>query len=61
MKYTAVHTICDSSLEETLSFLFQELGYEGTSYEKGRLIAYCKSELFNKQEVDQLLQNFGVI
>ncbi|MFT7101000.1 MAG: hypothetical protein ACJA19_001509, partial [Bacteroidia bacterium] len=41
MSYKAVHIICDPDLEETVSFLLQKSGYEGTSYEKGRLIAYC--------------------
>ncbi|MFT4875560.1 MAG: hypothetical protein ACI8S2_000289, partial [Bacteroidia bacterium] len=60
MSYKAVHIICDQDLEETISFLLQESGYEGTSYEKGRLIAYCKAENYKEDETLALLANFGL-
>jgi ribosomal protein L11 methyltransferase len=61
MSYKAVHLLCDEDLEETISFLLQEAGYEGTSYEKGRLIAYCKSENFNHDQLNEVLENFSLI
>lgn len=61
MSYKAIHIICDQDLEETVSFLLQEAGYEGTSYEKGRLIAYCKTEEYKEVETLALLANFGLI
>ena len=60
MSYKALHIICDQDLEETISFLLQESGYEGTSYEKGRLIAYCKAENYKEDETLTLLANFGL-
>ena len=60
MSYKAIHIICDQDLEETISFLLQESGYEGTSYEKGRLIAYCKAENYKEDETLTLLANFGL-
>ncbi|HAY88123.1 MAG TPA: 50S ribosomal protein L11 methyltransferase [Bacteroidetes bacterium] len=61
MSYKAVHIICDQDLEETVSFLLQEAGYEGTSYEQGRLIAYCKEENYNRTEMLELLANFSLV
>jgi len=49
MSYKAVHIICDSDLEETISFLLQDAGYQGTSYEKGRLIAYCNANDYDEK------------
>jgi ribosomal protein L11 methyltransferase len=60
MSYKAIHIICDQDLEETISFLLQKSGYEGTSYEKGRLIAYCKAENYKEDETLALLANFGL-
>ncbi|MFT7230484.1 MAG: ribosomal protein L11 methyltransferase [Bacteroidia bacterium] len=60
MSYKAIHIICDQDLEETISFLLQESGYEGTSYEKGRLIAYCQVENYKEVETLALLANFGL-
>ncbi|PCJ67756.1 MAG: 50S ribosomal protein L11 methyltransferase [Bacteroidetes bacterium] len=61
MSYKAVHLICDEDLEETLSFLLQESGYEGSSYEKGRLIAYCSSEEYDEKSLYKILSNFNLI
>lgn len=61
MSYKAVHIICDPDLEETISFLLQEAGYQGTSYEKGRLIAYCKIEDYHEKATHELLANFELI
>lgn len=61
MSYKAVHIICDSDLEETISFLLQEAGYEGTSYEKGRLIAYCKADEYDENSTNELLANFELV
>jgi|TARA_B110000902_G_scaffold6928_1_gene8258 ribosomal protein L11 methyltransferase len=61
MSYKAVHIICDQDLEETISFLLQEIGYEGTSYEKGTLIAYCKATEYNEDAMRELLANFEII
>lgn len=61
MSYKAVHIICDPDLEETISFLLQEAGYQGTSYEKGRLVAYCKKEDYDEKATNELLANFELI
>lgn len=61
MSYKAVHIICDPDLEETISFLLQEAGYQGTSYEKGRLIAYCKIEDYDEKATNELLANFELV
>ena len=36
MGFKAVHISCDDTTSETLSFLLQENGYEGTSFEKNQ-------------------------
>lgn len=61
MSYKAVHIICDQDLEETVSFLLQECGYEGTSYEKGRLIAYCKTDTYSESSTLELLAKFSLV
>ena len=61
MSYKAVHIICDSDLEETISFLLQDAGYQGTSYEKGRLIAYCNANDYDEKATNELLANFELI
>lgn len=60
MQYKALHITCDSHLEETISFLLHEAGYDGTSYENGELIAYCQVQNFNETLVTELLDNFGL-
>jgi len=61
MSYKAVHIICDPDLEETVSFLLQKSGYEGTSYEKGRLIAYCKTDTYSESGTLELLAKFSLV
>ncbi len=61
MKYKAIHIQCDDELAETISFLLQEMGYEGTSYENDILIAYCDSNLFDSSALDQLLIPFQLV
>ncbi|MDB9882129.1 50S ribosomal protein L11 methyltransferase [Bacteroidia bacterium] len=60
MSYTAVHILCDEDLEETVSFLLQENGYTGTSYEQGTLIAYCQSAQHNEESTAKLLASFNL-
>jgi len=61
MIYKAVHILCDPDLEETISFLLQDVGYEGTSYEKGRLIGYCKSDSYDENAVSDILSIFNLV
>jgi ribosomal protein L11 methyltransferase len=61
MSYKAVHIICGPDLEETVSFLLQKSGYEGTSYEKGRLIAYCKTDTYSESGTLELLAKFSLV
>lgn len=61
MSYKAVHIVCDEITEENLSFLLHEIGFSGTSYEQGRLIAYCESTDFNQKELDSVLAIFHLI
>ena len=61
MSYKAVHIVCDENTEENLSFLLNEIGFAGTSYEQGRLIAYCKSTDFNQEKLDKVLAIFNLI
>jgi ribosomal protein L11 methyltransferase len=61
MSYTAVHILCNEDLEETVSFLLQESGFDGTSYEKGRLIAYCNSESYNEHAMNKVLDQFELV
>lgn len=60
MSYTAVHIKCNEDLEETVSFLLQENGFDGTSYEQGTLIAYCNSNQFNPALLNGVLTQFGL-
>ena len=60
MSYTAVHIKCNEDLEETVSFLLQENGFDGTSYEQGNLIAYCNSGQFNELALSDILNQFGL-
>jgi len=60
MSYTAVHIQCDEDLEETISFILQENGFDGTSYEQGKLIAYCNSDQFNELILSDILNQFGL-
>lgn len=60
MHYKALHITCDTHLEETISFLLQDAGYEGTSYEDGELIAYCQAQHFSETTATELLANFGL-
>lgn len=61
MSYKAVHIICDPDLEETISFLLQEAGYKGTSYEKGRLIAYCIEADYDENATHELLATWMLV
>jgi ribosomal protein L11 methyltransferase len=61
MAYKAVHIVCDEALADTLSFLLQEEGYLGTSYEKGKLIAYIENDKFSRDNLNLLLQKFDLI
>ena len=60
MSYKAVHIICDPDLEETISFLLQEEGFSGTSYEQGKLIAYCNTEDYDEVRLQKVLDNFSL-
>ena len=60
MSFKAVHISCDDATSETLSFLLQESGYEGTSYEKNQLIAYCKTPTFDLHQLQSILQPFDI-
>ncbi len=61
MNYTAVQIVCESDIADTISFLLQEEGYLGTSYEKGMLVGYIEQENFDRKTIDELLQNFNLI
>lgn len=61
MSYKAVHILCDRKVEETISFLLQEAGFMGSTYENGRLIAYCETSLFNLDELNEILVNFDLV
>ena len=60
MGFKAVHISCDDTTSETLSFLLQENGYEGTSFEKNQLIAYCKISSFDSNKLKSILKPFGI-
>lgn len=60
MGFKAVHISCDDTTSETLSFLLQENGYEGTSFEKNQLIAYCKISSFDSSKLESILKPFGI-
>ncbi|MBR9860823.1 50S ribosomal protein L11 methyltransferase [bacterium] len=60
MDHIAVHLICEEDVAETISFLLQELNYAGTSYEDGRLIAYCPKDTFNEEQLLEVLAPFGL-
>ena len=60
MEYKAVHILCDDETSETLSFLLQENGYEGTSFEENQLIAYCKASTFDSLALESILQPFNI-
>ncbi|MBT8326483.1 MAG: 50S ribosomal protein L11 methyltransferase [Bacteroidia bacterium] len=61
MSYKAVHIACNDNQSETISYLLQELGFEGSAYENGRLIAYCKPDNYQANEVSILLNKFGLV
>ncbi len=61
MSYKAVHIACDDEQSETISYLLQEQGFDGSVYENGRLIAYCKSTIFSKTAADDLLSRFNLV
>jgi len=61
MTYKAIHLICDENTEENLSFLLNEIGFSGTSYENGRLIAYCETAQFNQVKLNEVLEIFKLI
>jgi ribosomal protein L11 methyltransferase len=58
MSYIAVHILCPEDLEETVSFLLQENGFDGTSYEQGKLIAYCSSANYDETKLQEVLNPF---
>jgi len=60
MSYKAVHITCNPDQEETISFLLQEIGFAGTSFEKGKLIAYCRVAEYKDNKVREVLANFGI-
>lgn len=60
MAYKAIHISCDGFTSETLSFLLQENGYEGTSFEKNQLIAYCKASSFDLNKLESILKAFDI-
>ena len=60
MEFKAIHILCDDETSETLSFLLQENGYEGTSFEKNQLIAYCKASTFDLLALKSILQPFNI-
>ena len=60
MEFKAIHILCDDMTSETLSFLLQENGYEGTSFEKNHLIAYCKTSTFDSLALKSILQPFNI-
>lgn len=60
MEFKAIHILCDDEISETLSFLLQENGYEGTSFEKNQLIAYCKASTFDSLALKSILQPFNI-
>ena len=60
MEFKAVHILCDDESSETLSFLLQENGYEGTSFEKNQLIAYCKTSSFDLSTLKLILKPFNI-
>ncbi|MGB0849945.1 MAG: 50S ribosomal protein L11 methyltransferase [Bacteroidia bacterium] len=59
MSYIAVHILCERDIEETISFLLNEIGYTGTSYEDGKIIAYCNKSDFSESELNNTLSPFG--
>ena len=60
MEFKAIHILCDDEISETLSFLLQENGYEGTSFEENQLIAYCKASTFDSLALESILQPFNI-
>lgn len=60
MSYTAVHILCPPDLEENLSFLLNDAGYDGTAYENEKLTAYCQNEVFDDQKITDLLNLFDI-
>jgi ribosomal protein L11 methyltransferase len=60
MEFKAIHILCDDEISETLSFLLQENGYEGTSFEENQLIAYCKASTFDSLALKSILQPFNI-
>lgn len=60
MAYKAIYISCDGFTSETLSFLLQENGYEGTSFEKNQLIAYCKASSFDLNKLASILKAFDI-
>ncbi|MEY2923905.1 MAG: ribosomal protein methyltransferase [Bacteroidota bacterium] len=61
MSYKAIHIICDENTEENLSFLLNDIGYSGTSYENGTLIAYCPSSEFDETKLTEMLAIFNLV
>ena len=61
MSYKAVHIPCDEEQSETISYLLQEQGFDGSVYENGKLIAYCKTDQFQEDDVQILLKQFDLI
>lgn len=61
MGYYAVHIICSDDLADTISFLLQEQGFLGSSYEKGRLIAYSDELTFSQAILDEILTDFDLV
>ena len=60
MSYTAVHILCYEEVADTLSILLQERGYSGTSFENGRLSVFCSEEVFNAEDLNELLAGFDL-
>jgi len=61
MSYKAIHIVCDENTEENLSFLLNEIGFSGTSYENGRLIGYCETAAYNEDKLNEVLNIFNLV